>query len=265
MFTLFKWFLWLALPSTLVLLGLLLTIFWLLFRKQFRPAMVLLLLEAMLVIPMTPAVSTAVGWTLEKRYPPKALTEIPKADAIVVLGGGLGSVQEGVPYPECYAASDRVVMAFRLWRAGKAPIVIPTGEMANISEKPMLETFGMPSSSIICEEKARDTAENATKTFALLAERNCKKVLVVTSSWHLTRTMMLFNSPDIEFIPVSCDTEATLSRALAAKAPLWQKLPSFQAGMQTMIYAKEWLGILFYSFRKPKLTTATPKSAPKKS
>lgn len=262
MFTLFKWILWLCLPSTVVLLGVAAVAGWLFFRKQFKPAILLILLDALLVITMLPWTAATLGYTLERRYPPQAMTTIPKADAIVLLGGGLGVVRPGFPYTECYTSADRAVMAFRLWKAGKAPVIIPTGESAQDSEKPLLETFGVPSSAILCEQKARDTAENANLTMQILAERKCKKVLVVTSSWHLPRTMMLFRSSEVEFIPVSCDTEASLSRALAPVMPLWQKLPSFQAGMQTMTYAKEWLGILFYSFRKPAPPAAAKSAEP---
>jgi hypothetical protein len=57
--------------------------------------------------------------------------------------------------------------------------------------------------------------------------------------------------------------EATLSLAQWSIMPLWQKLPSFTAGAQTMAYAKEWLGILFYSLRKPKLEETASVMPPK--
>ncbi|MBQ9693262.1 MAG: YdcF family protein [Kiritimatiellae bacterium] len=264
MFALFKWILWLCLPSTIVLVGMALVAGWLMWRKQVKPAILLLLLDALLVITMLPWTAQTLGTSLEKRYPPQALSTIPKADAIVLLGGGLGKVLPGLPYPECYAAADRTVMAFRLWKAGKAPVIVPTGESATEAEKVMLETFGVPSSAILCEQKARDTAENADFTYQLLQARKCRKILLVTSSWHLPRSMMLFQGGDIEVIPVSCDTEATLAKALQPVTPVWQELPSFHAGMQSMVYTKEWLGILFYSFRKPKgkLTPKTPDAKP---
>lgn len=256
MFALFKWFLWFCLPSTVVVLGIALTALWLMFRKQMRPALCLLLLDALLVMVMSPFTAAKLGYSLERQYPPKSITEIGKADAVVVLGGGLGPIRAGFPNVECYAAADRVVMAARLWKAGKAPVIIPTGELAAYAEKPLLEAMEVPSSAILCEERARDTAENADYTFQLLLERKCKTAFVVTSAWHLPRTMMLFKSSEIEFIPVGCDTEASLTLAQWSKMPLWQKLPSFAAGAQTMAYAKEWLGILFYSLRKPTLAKA---------
>lgn len=254
MFALFKWLLWFCLPSSVVLVGVVAVACWLFLRKQYRPAVVLFCLDALLAFIMLPWTAMTLGLSLERQYPPKGVTAYPTADAIVLLGGGLGAMRTGIPHTECYAAADRAIMAFRLWKAGKAPVIIPTGEQANISEKPLLEALGVPASAILCENRARDTAENANYTFKILAERKCKQVFVVTSAWHLPRSMMLFQSSDVTFIPVSCDTEATLSKAQWEMMPLWQKLPSFQAGAQTMTYAKEWLGILFYSLRKPSVT-----------
>ncbi|MBO7182217.1 MAG: YdcF family protein [Kiritimatiellae bacterium] len=256
MFALFKWLLWFCLPSTLVLVGMLAVACWLFWRKQYRPAVVLFCLDALLTFVMLPWTSMTLGLSLERQYPPKVITDYPKADAIVLLGGGLGATRPGFPHTECYAAADRAIMAFRLWKAGKAPVIIPTGEMAAISEKPLLEMFGVPASAILCEDRARDTAENANYTYKMLAERKCKQVFLATSAWHLPRSMMLFQYPNITFIPVSCDTEASLTKAQWSVMPLWQKLPSFQSGTLTMAYAKEWLGILFYSLRKP--TAVTP-------
>lgn len=251
MFALFKWLLWLCMPFTLVSLGLAAVGLWLLWRRQARPALCVLLLDAVLVAMSLPAVPTALGSALERKFPPVALANLPKADAIVVLGGGVGATREGMPYPECYSAADRAVMAARLYHAGKAPLIIPTGGGAPMAEKPLLEAMGVPARAILCEKAARDTAENASKTFALLRARGCKKALVVTSAWHLPRAMMLFKAPDLTFIPVGCDYEATLAALEAPTAPMWQKLPSAQAAAQTGVYLKEGLGILFYSFRKP--------------
>lgn len=256
MFTLFKWLLWLCLPSTLVLIGIAVVAGWLVFRKQFRPAITLFALDILLIVIMLPCVSIALGVSLERKFLPKPLAEIPKADVIVLLGGGVELAHKDFPHPECNTSGDRTIKAFQLWKAGKASVIIPTGEEAFCSDKPLLELLGVPSSAILCESEARDTAENATKTFEILQKKNYKKVLLVTSSWHLPRAMMLFQADNIDFIPVGCDAEASLLAAKWSVLPKWQKLPSFSAAKQSMVYVKEWLGILFYSFRKPKLIPA---------
>ncbi len=251
MFTLFKWILWCCMPYSLLLLGFFACGGFCLWKRRWCLGGSLLGIGVLLFVAALPSVSTAIGYSLEKDYPPVALDEIPKADAIVVLGGGIGSTKSGLPYPECYPASDRVIMAARLYHAGKAPLILPSGASSVCAEKPLLETMRVPASAILCEDASRDTAENASFTFDLLRERGCKKVLLVTSAWHLPRAVMLFQAEGIEFIPVGCDYEATLAHLEADVMPLWMKLPNPQALAQTSVYLKEYLGILFYSFRNP--------------
>ncbi len=251
MFTLFKWLLWCCMPYSLLLLGFLtFGIVALCRRKVFR-CIWLLSIGTLLFILALPWLSTTLGYSLEKQYPPTALQDIPAADAIVVLGGGIGSTKAGLPYPECYPASDRVIMAARLYHAGKAPLILPSGSSSAYAEKPLLETMRVPASAILCEDDSRDTAENAAFTFKLLRERGCKKILLVTSAWHMPRATMLFQAEGIEIIPVGCDYEATLAHMEADVMPLWMKLPSSAALAQSCVYLKEYLGILFYSFRNP--------------
>lgn len=260
MFVLFKWLLWLCMPMTLCVLCLVGVTVWLYCRRQWKPAVLMSLVLAVLLTLSLPWVSIALGTALERRYPPQPLGVLPKADAIVVLGGGVGAVEPGLYYPECYPAADRAVMAARLYHAGKAPLIIPTGGGAAQAEKPLLETMRVPASAILCETAARDTAENATYTLSLLKARKCKRVLVVTSAWHLPRAMMLFRSEEIECVPVGCDYEATLAAIQFAKSPLWQKLPALATAAQTSVYLKEYLGLAFYSFKKPReLVSAKPR------
>ncbi len=245
MFELFKLLTWCCMPYTWVLLGMFFITLWLLIRGQVRPALSLLVLNAFLWAISLPQVVIPMGYALESKYPPLEMKDIPQADALVILGGGIGTTEHDIPYPECYPASDRAIMAARLWHAKKTPIIIPTGAGATRAEQPLFEALGIPSHAILCENAARNTAENATHTIALLKQRNARKVLVVTSSWHLPRTMLLFTAPDITFIPVGCDYEASLARALQPKTPFWQKLPSAQNAALFGVYLKEFLGIAY--------------------
>ncbi len=252
MFTLFKWLLWCCMPYSLLLLAFFAVGIVCLFKAKIRLGIALLLTGSFLFVFALPCLSTMLGYSLEKQCPPVALQDIPKADAIVVLGGGLGSTKHGLPYPECYPAADRVVMAARLYHAGKAPVIIPSGASSAYAEKPLLETMRVPSPAILCEDDSRDTAENTSMTFDLLRQRGSRKVLLVTSAWHMPRATMLFKADDIEFIPVGCDYEATLAHMEADVMPLWMKLPNPSAIAQSSVYLKEYLGILFYSFRTPR-------------
>lgn len=256
MFALFKYLTWCCQPYSLVLIALVLLGVWLLVRRQIRPGVCTLLLAAVLTVISLPAVSVALAYSLERRCPPVALADVPKADAIVLLGGGIGAVNSRVPYPECYPAADRAVMAARLWHAGKAPLVVPTGEGALLAEKPILEAMGVRPDAVVCEEKARNTAENAARTLELLRARGCRSALLVTSSWHMPRSLMLFADSGIRIIPVGCDYEATLAVFRETEEPLWQCLPSAQAAMQFGVSLKELLGIAYYWLRGARIPDA---------
>lgn len=248
-FALFKWMTWLCMPYTLIMLGLVATGVWLIRIRVIRPAICVISLAALMFIGGLPALSNTLGHALEQHCPPTPLSEIPQADAIVVLGGGVGEILEGRPYPELYPAADRAIMAARLFRAGKAPIIIPTGIGAEHAEKPLLTDLGVPPAAILCESEARDTAENASKTFNLLRKRGCKKVLLVTSAWHMPRAQMLFKADGITVIPVGCDYENTPYAPF--DGPLWMQLPTPEAAGKSAYYIKELLGLLFYSIRTP--------------
>ena len=75
----------------------------------------------------TPLVCCWLGCSLEGDWPVTRTEDAPPADAIVILGGGMGSNTNVYPYAEMWSGADRVWHAARLYRAGKAPLVIPTG------------------------------------------------------------------------------------------------------------------------------------------
>ena len=108
----------------------------------------------------TPIFSDYLGLTLEGRYPPVAVEETPTADAIVVLGGAVGGAEPPRITVDLSDAGDRVLHAARLFRAGKAPVVLISGgaipwlgsEIPGAeSLQSLLEEWGVPEVSIISE------------------------------------------------------------------------------------------------------------------
>ena len=67
------------------------------------------------------------GLPLERPYlATQAVESLPLADAIVVLGGGIGKCEK-MAYPDMFEGADRLWHAARLWKAGKAPRVVVSG------------------------------------------------------------------------------------------------------------------------------------------
>ena len=117
----------------------------------------------------------ALEWELEREFPVRLAEEMPAADAIVLLGGGMAAAPGHYPYADMAPAADRVWHAARLYKAGKAPIIIPSGSGDLASTVPLLQDFGVPSSAILVEGKARNTEENARFVEKILAARGKKR------------------------------------------------------------------------------------------
>ena len=165
----------------------------------------------------TPMMYRWIGASLEREWPAVKAEDAPQADAIVLLGGGMGANTNVYPYAEMWNGADRVWHAARLYRAGKAPLVIPTGSGERESALPLLRDFGVPESAIIVEDKARNTEENAKFVEEMLDVRNKqktrKKILLVTSAWHMRRSVLMYRkyAPNLEIIPAATDYEATVN------------------------------------------------------
>ena len=147
------------------------------------------------------------------------ISDIPNADAIVLLGGGISAVTNVAPYPDMSGSADRVWYAARLWRAGKAPVIIPSGPGISNGDAILLHDFGVPREAVVVEDKARNTEENAKLVVDLIqgmpSSRSSQakpKVLLVTSAWHMRRSLLMFQkyAPELECIPAATDYETTM-------------------------------------------------------
>ncbi|MBK6006701.1 YdcF family protein [Ramlibacter ginsenosidimutans] len=130
----------------------------------------------------TPVVSDSLLHHLEHRYPPRLAAALPRADAIVVLGGAVAPPGRGMPYPNLSPAADRIWHAARVFRAGKAPILVASGgsdpALAAVPEAQviagLLQELGVPAAAILQERDSRTTYENAQFTARLLQDRHVR-------------------------------------------------------------------------------------------
>ncbi len=188
------------------------------------------------------------GWfgsTLENQYPPCRAEDMPTADAIVVLGGGMEDSQ-AIPYPDMGGPADRVWHAARLYKAGKAPVVIPTGVGEDQTAVPLLLDLGVPASAIQVETASRNTDENARFTAALLTRLGARRVLLVTSAWHMRRARWLFERAGVQVIPAATDYEATIARERVDRWSLLGLLPNPDAMGRNTVILKEYIGYWVY-------------------
>jgi uncharacterized SAM-binding protein YcdF (DUF218 family) len=198
----------------------------------------------------TPWVAEHAAGLLERGHPPVAVSALPQADAIVLLGGLLEPTPAGAPLPgDLNGGADRAWFAARLWHAGKAPVVLCTGGLAPLSrgagpECPavavLLAELGVAAESIRVESASRTTRENATAVRDLLP--GAPRLLLVTSARHMPRALLAFRQAGLEPVPAPTDHVARPDRPFAASA-LW---PSAGALALSTAVWHEWLGQAWY-------------------
>ena len=195
---------------------------------------------------MTPIMTLVVGVPLEREFlvdgRVPAVETFPAADAIVLLGGSMGIETNLSSYAEMATSADRVWQTARLYKAGKAPKVIATGKEAKDTTLPLLVDLGVPEECISFID-ARNTEEEAKGVASLGA----KRILLVTSAWHMKRARQMFGmyAPEVEVICAPADFE----NVIMAKQALWMRalIPDYNAFYLNSVSLHEWVGIVGYA------------------
>lgn len=153
----------------------------------------------------TPAMYSILTGGAMRSFPPVVAENALKADAIVILGGGMIPAANGLPYADLTDGADRVWHAARLYHAGAAPLIIASGGSEQFSSRPFLLDLKVPPQAIVIEGEARNTEENAVYTERLMQKMGKKRVLLVTSYWHMPRSLDMFERTSLEVIPAPTD------------------------------------------------------------
>jgi uncharacterized SAM-binding protein YcdF (DUF218 family) len=161
-----------------------------------------------------PITGDSIRRSAESHYPPVPVAKVPSADVIVLLGGAISPpVRGGAPFPNMSAAADRIWHAARLYKAGKAPLIIASGgsdsnlstESESESMRTLLVDLGVPASAIILEARSRTTKQNAQFSAEILRTRNLQSVLLVTSALHMRRALNDFEATGVDATPAPTD------------------------------------------------------------
>ena len=245
-FILMKCVTWLLSPLTLGLIGVAAGAFSLA-RAQTRRGWALFVFAwVWLWVWSSPWAFLWAGGALERQYPSVPVAKLPQADAIVVLGGGLGSPTRQTVYPELYPGADRGWQAARCFHAGKAPVILFSGVSEGPGMRQFLNDLGVPPGKILLEAESRNTFENGVFTREKLKALKAKKVILVTSAWHLRRAVMTFRQMGVEVIPSGCDYEALSLQSWLCPMSVLYYLPSPDFLAKNSIVMKEHIGYWAY-------------------
>jgi uncharacterized SAM-binding protein YcdF (DUF218 family) len=142
------------------------------------------------------------------------------AEAIVVLGRG-GDLNK-----------SRVDAAYELWQRDRAPLIFASGYGDSHSIVKQLSQRGVPSTALDHDSCSRTTEENAEKTAAILRPRGIQKIILVTDSPHMMRSLLTFRSFGFNVIPHTTEIPASLG-----------------ISKRRFMVLREWAGLIGYGIR----------------
>lgn len=218
-----------------------------LFKKNLKAGMFNLFIGSLMWFLSTSPVSDTLLERLEYDF---AVPKHPKGDVIILLGGGAyGGVPDlsGVGTPS-EMTLYRVVTAVRLYKRLKIPIIVSGGTVFQHAkpEAPIVQRFlvdlGVPDNAIIMEDKSLNTSQNAKNTRKICLERGFRTPILVTSAFHMKRSVMLFKSVGIEVTPFPTGFQSWRNRQYG-----WiDFLPGNFGGVSIAI--KEYLALFYFQF-----------------
>ncbi|MBI5906250.1 MAG: YdcF family protein [Deltaproteobacteria bacterium] len=216
-------------------------------RRQLNPGFPVLLIAGALAALSAAPVSDRLTAGLEARY---GIPDRPEGDVIVLLGGGVfgGSPDlTGRGFPTD-GMLPRVITAARLQKRLGVPVVVSGGKAFDHldAEAPVaariLADLGVASGKIVKEGDSRDTAENALRTKRILEEKRLRAPLLVTSAYHMPRSVEMFRRAGVAVTPVPAGY-----RTWMGKPYRWMDyLPSAGALFSSTAALREHLGLLYY-------------------
>jgi uncharacterized SAM-binding protein YcdF (DUF218 family) len=218
----------------------------------FKSKKISLLGFIVLIFCSLPIISSKLINYLEKDYILQNISNIDKADAIVVLSGMLKTIKfnNKLEY-EFNEKVDRILSGIDLFKNDKAPLLILTrGKLpwsVGIPEGEYLKNFamkfGIPEESIFLTDSVQNTHQEA-KSVKKLLNSNEAKIILVTSAFHMPRAKKIFESYNIKVIPFAVDFINTHS-----KLTIIDFIPSASSFLVTSVFVREMIGRLYYSLK----------------
>jgi uncharacterized SAM-binding protein YcdF (DUF218 family) len=148
---------------------------------------------------------------LEEWHSPFDHLSPQRFDAIVVLAGGAFSKGNLRPTTQLTSFSmERTLCGIDLFVKGLAPRLVFVGGRSSQSDPGLIEAvemkrfaerLGIPTESIVVDDRSRNTYENAVEARRLLGDAS---VLLVTSAFHMPRAVGLFRNQGLRVSPHPC-------------------------------------------------------------
>ena len=189
-------------------------------------------------------------YPLEQRFPPWDATR-GAPDGVIVLGGSIDaelSAAHGVAVTS--GAADRIIAAAALGHRYPKARIMFTGGSANLVSgdareadyaASLFESLGISGERLIMERGSRNTEENAEFSKAMAASKPGERWLLVTSAFHMPRSIGLFRKAGfpVEAYPVDW-------RVGGPEYMLQFTSMSLYGLERVNLAVREWIGLIAY-------------------
>lgn len=249
MFTITKIFNYIIFPPAIFIVILFAALYYI--NKSRKKAVILILADIILlyILSIEPVKNIIIS-PLEKYAPPINLNEKHNADYIVILGGGTinSSPEENGTGSLTDDSLKRAVYGIYLAETLKIPVIFSGGKLNNKQQESesdiavkIMKRYASEKVILIAEDQSRTTFENA---MLVKSRYNPQKIILVTSAYHMKRSLYSFNKAGITCIPAPTDYKADYFEYNATSfIPKTNEMDDIYKAL------KEYVGLLFYRFK----------------
>ncbi len=187
-------------------------------------------------------------------YPPTKMADLQESyEVAVILGGYTSTLSRPRDRLHFNKGVDRLSNGLELYFQGKVNKLLLTGATSRllgekISESYTLEKYlaraGFPPDRLLIEGESKNTWQNALRTKELLTEKyeSLPRVLLITSAFHMKRSIGCFEKAGLDFVPFATD----YFQQPLSPSPMNWLLPDPRGFWKWKILIKEWVGIVAY-------------------
>jgi uncharacterized SAM-binding protein YcdF (DUF218 family) len=158
---------------------------------------------------------------------------------IVLAGSEIRELSELYEQPQLNSMGDRLTTFLQLAEEFPFARLVHSGRHESAPRELILGT-GIQAQRIVFENESKNTCESAKLTKELIAPSPGETWLVVTSAFHLPRTVACFRAVDWEIVPFPSDYRT-------GSNPFALSLTSNLNNLD--LAAHEWMGLVYYRIR----------------
>ena len=183
----------------------------------------------------------------------KKIKTLETYDCAIVLTG-MASYNNDLNRLELNVNGDRVWQAMDLYHRGKVKKILISGDSGHLTDKGLHEAqqlgrvlirSGIPKEDLILETKSQNTYQNALESAKMIksSHKDWNKILLVTSSTHMRRSLACFKKQGIICTPFSTNLDTGPTRGYFFEQYVIPNVAALEAWENV---TKEWTGFIMY-------------------